>query len=326
MVAKKKSDREGSGLSLSEVTQIKESDIKMALKEIARIPEERFAQLQWEDNGCPRKRSEQELAEARNKADSWARETMKQIEDRFADKEMVLLSKNGTIKMQHSDFILDQLREGRFYQNIAYGYSAAHHYLSAAWEMLYDRHNINDATLGLSAILLDMADGLYKNHIKKGFYDNEFAPLWEDLEVFKQRIDFLGGLSKEEINATNLKVDEQEAMYKGTVDSNEKLDSISNRLFGSMIKLKYVEQSRLNCMAQEFAFLAETAIDAGSKEWGRKLLDDAKVLYKNYLDWHAAHGVVIRAEESVSIPADSNSHDMYMVHKTIAMVEGRLGQ
>ncbi len=313
-----------SPLEITNVRSIRPDEIVEVMKELARKPKDYQARLLWEDNGMPRKRTEEELNQATADATTWAANELAAHNDCIKSDPIVqLISAQGRIEERFIQHLSKTLELARFYEQTDYLRSASFFYTQAAEHLMFYRKNINSSTLEWCKNLIDRADTLYKTHRGRGGYDNEFAPVHEDIQSVDEKANLLIGLGAEEINRINSRVDMDSERYAPNAKQSD-IIHIENQECHAFAELKHATVKGHNYVALLFAQAAESAIGAGSRDWAAMLFAEASKVYGKYTEWQRSQGVTPNTSGSISAAADPRLHDMYLVHKTLANLKKKI--
>lgn len=308
------------------IRRISNAEVVDALKQSERIPADSRAQMLWEDNGRPARRSQEEERAAYEQAKSWAASSVAQLQKHLkTDPEITLLGSGGQSKAKQSDYLLMSLTMSRAHENIDYLFSASAMYLQIVDTIITDRQNVNPGTIRWARELTDHADSLYRTHISRGGYDNEFAPVWEDLRYTNNLLGCLEKLRPRDFSEINFIIDDLLTQHSTGI-KNEELGAIDHQIFTALLKQKSVAANELNNVAFLLVGASEEALNLGGKELAQKLYGMAKSVFTRYRRWQMAEGIVPNTSDRISLFSDPRLHDQLLVHKALAKLEQRLSE
>ncbi len=313
-----------SPLEITDVRSIRPDEIVEVMKKLQRTPKAEQERLLWEDNGMPMKRTEEEKRQATADAAAWAASEVAAHNDCIkSDPAVQLISAQGRTAERFTKHLSKTIEYARFYEQTDYLWSASFFYTQAAEHLMFYRKNINPGTLEWCRNLINKAGSLYKKHRERGGYDNEFAPVYEDIQLTEEKANLLINLGEDEINRINSRVDMDSERYAASAKQSD-IIHIENQEFHAFAELKHATVNGHNYIALLFAQAAESAIGAGSGDWAAMLFAEASKVYVKYTKWQRSQGVIPNASGSISAAADPGFYDMYLVHKTLADLKKKI--
>lgn len=275
-------------VSVVSATTITKDMAKDAFKAIRRIPPEQKEEMDWDQNGQPRRRSANELEGLLKESSSYAAAQWRIHSKDFSNKSML-------------DKVIKCVERAYFEENREYLYWASELYLYAT-NLLISSRELNPNNIKWANALATNADLCYDLWALKGCGGDEFRDLGIDVKYNKDLISYIAKMPSKEIHSMTEELESDLIKYKdryagnestGQTKPNEAIRHIEEALyikFEAMVCLSRGDLDNQLRAARLYTSAAETAISYGLADYGKELAKKAHEIFIAASDQQSKEG------------------------------------